>query len=54
MSAEDPAGQFTDLLIQAAKLYQKRTSRKKLPKFHGLMTAVKKQLKKESSAKVFF
>ena len=47
MSAEDPASQFIDLLIQAAKLYQKHASRKNFPKFHGLMTVVEKQLKKE-------
>ena len=49
MSDEDPTGQFllTSLLKQQTKLYQKYTSRKNFPKFHGLMTIVKEQLKKE-------
>ena len=48
MSAEDPAGQFTDLLIQAAnKAIPKTRFSKNFPKFHGLMTVVKKHLKKQ-------
>ena len=48
MSAEDPAGQFTDLIQAADKAIPKtRFSKKNFLKFHGLMTVVKKQLKKE-------
>ena len=48
MSANDPAGQFTYLLIQAAnKAIPKTRSSKNFPKFHGLMTIKKEQLKKE-------
>ena len=48
MSARDPAGQFTDLLIQAAnKAIPKTRFSKNFRKFHGLMTVVKEQLKKE-------
>ena len=55
MSAEDPAGQFADLLIKAAnKAIPKTCFSEKNPKFHGLMRVVKEQLKKESSAKVLF
>ena len=38
---------LTYLLKQQTKLYQKHTSRKNFPKFHGLMIVVKEQLKKE-------
>ena len=49
MSAKDPAGQFTDLLIQAAnKAIPKTRFSKNFRKFHGLMTVVKEQLKKET------
>ena len=37
---------LTSLFKQQTKLYQKHASRKNFPKFHGLMTVVKKQLKK--------
>ena len=48
MSAEDPASQFTDLLIKAAnKAIPKHISQIFFPKFDGLMTVVKEQLKKE-------
>ena len=49
MSAEDPAGKFTDLRIQAANKATPKTrfSKKNFPKFHGLLTVLKEQLKKE-------
>ena len=64
MSAEDPASQFTDL-IQAAdkaipktrfskKKKKKKKNLKKIPKFHGLMTVAKKQLKKGRKFSDFF
>ena len=63
MSAEDPASQFTDL-IQAAdkaipktrfsKKKKKKKILKKIPKFHGLMTVAKKQLKKGRKFSDFF
>ena len=46
MSAEDPASQLLTLFKQQAKLYRKHASGKNFPRFHGLMTVVKKQLKK--------
>ena len=57
MSAEDPAGQFTDLLIQAAdKTVLKTRFSKKLPKVPWFNDSCKKAIKerKESSTKVFF
>ena len=55
MSAEDPAGQFMTLFKQQAKLYRKHASGKNFPSFYGLMTVVKKQLKKEKKlSKSFF
>ena len=48
MSAEDPAGQFTDLLNQAAdKAIPKTRFSKKLPKVTWFNDSYKKQLKKE-------
>ena len=55
MSVEDPAGQFTDLLIQTAE--STCFSSKNFPKFHGLMIIARKQLRKERKHKescVFF
>ena len=55
MSAEDPTGQFTDLLIQAAnKAIPKTRISKKLPKVPWFNDSCKRASKKESSAKVFF
>ena len=54
MSAEDPAGQFTDLLIQAAdKAFPKTHFSKKLPKVPWFNDSCKKAIK-ESLAKGFF
>ena len=50
MSTEDPAGQFTDLIIQAAKLYQKHSSRKKLPKVPWFNDSCKKAIKERKKA----
>ena len=48
MSAKDPAGQFADLLIKAAnKAIPKTRFSENKTKFHGLITVVKEQLKKE-------
>ena len=57
MCADDPAGQFTDLLIQAAdKLYQKQRFSKKLPKVpwfnDNCKTAIKER--KEAQQKFIF
>ena len=56
MSAADPAGQFTDLLIQAAgkAIPKTRFSKKNIPRFHGLMTVAKKKLKKGRKLSDFF
>ena len=58
LSVEDPAGQFTDLLIQAVDkaIPKTRFSKKTPPKFPGLMRIAKKQLKKERklSESLFF
>ena len=51
MSAKDPTGQFTDLLIQAAKLYQKHAPWKNFPRFHGCRKAIKE--KKKAQRKFF-
>ena len=57
MSAEDPAGQFTDLLIQAAdKAIPKAHFSKKLPKVPWFNDSCKKAIKerKKAQPKVFF
>ena len=52
-SAEDPAGRFTDLLIQTAEntipkiCFYKKNIYKNFPNFHGLMIIARKQLKKK-------
>ena len=51
MSAENPAGLFTDLFMQTAESTVPPKTPffsplKKLPKFHGLMIIARKQLKK--------
>ena len=58
MPAEDPAGQFTDLLVQAAgkAIPKTRFSKKNFPRSHGLMTVAKKAIKerKKVQRKFFF
>ena len=57
MSAEDPAGQFTDLLIQAAdKALPKMRFSKKLTKVPWFNDSCKKAIKegKKAQQKVFF
>ena len=57
MSAEDPAGQFTDLLIQAAdKAIPKTHFSKKLPKIPWFNDSCKKAIKerKKAQRKFFF
>ena len=50
-----PVSLLTYLFKQQTKLYQKHASQKNFPKFHGLMTVVKEQLKKERKlSKSFF
>ena len=51
MCADDPTGQFTDLLIQAAdKLYQKQRFSKKLPKVPWFNDNCKTAIKERKEA----
>ena len=55
MSAEDPAGQFTDLLIQAAdKAIPKTRFSKKLPKVPWFNDSCKKAIKERKLSESFF